>query len=208
MKRLISVLIILIAAASSALSQTAPDAAKLTALLNEFLAGAGRNDAAVHERFWAEDLIYTRSTGVRTNKEEIMKGLRSATPAPRKDTDPVTVYTGDQVQIHQYGDTAVVAFRLVITATKSDGTKTVNYNLNTGTFVRRKGIWQAVAWQSTVVPKPEATSQISSSESKTAQLLSAPTTPGARTYLKGSKGGCYYLAAGGAKVYVDHKFCN
>lgn len=153
MKRLLFILFIFAATAGAGFAQTAPDAVKLTALLNEFLAGAGRNDAAVHDRFWADDLIYTRSTGVRTNKEEIMKGLRSTTPAPRKDTDPVTVYTGDQVQIHQYGKTAVVAFRLVITNTKSDGTKIVSYNFNTGTFVKRKGIWQAVAWQSTIVSK-------------------------------------------------------
>ncbi|HEU0106862.1 MAG TPA: hypothetical protein VFT38_11870, partial [Vicinamibacteria bacterium] len=35
------------------------DEAELTRLLREFLAGASRNDAAAHERFWAEDLIYT-----------------------------------------------------------------------------------------------------------------------------------------------------
>ena len=132
-------------------AQTAPDAAKLTALLNEFLAGAGRNDAAVHDRFWADDLIYTRSAGSRTNKDEIMKGLRTATPP--KPGDPVTIYTAEDIQIHQYGKAAVVAFRLVITTTKNDGSKTVGNNLNTGTFVKRKGKWQAVAWQSTVVPK-------------------------------------------------------
>ena len=206
MKSLISVLLILMAGALVVSSQTAPDAAKLTALLNEFLAGAGRNDTAVHERFWADDLIYTRSIGVRINKEELMKGARTA--PPRKDTDPVAVYTAEDIQIHQYGDTAVVAFRLVITTTKSDGTITTGNNLNTGTFVKRKGIWQAVAWQSTVVPKPEATNQTSSSEAKPARLVSTSTTPGPRTYLKGSKGGCYYLGTGGTKVYVAHTFCN
>ncbi|HEX3100446.1 MAG TPA: nuclear transport factor 2 family protein [Pyrinomonadaceae bacterium] len=151
MKRHISLLILILSAAVSLHAQAAPDATKLTALLNEFLAGAGRNDAAVHERFWADDLIYTRSTGVRTNKPEMMKGLHSA--PPRKDGDPVTVYTAEDIQIHQYGKTAVVAFKLVINTTKSDGTKTVSNNLNTGTFVKRKGIWQVVAWQSTIVPK-------------------------------------------------------
>ena len=206
MKRLISVVMILMATTVASSPQTALDAAKLTALLNEFLAGAGRNDTAVHERFWADDLIYTRSIGVRINKEELMKGARTA--PPRKDTDPVAVYTAEDIQIHQYGDTAVVAFRLVITTTKSDGTITTGNNLNTGTFVKRKGIWQAVAWQSTVVPKPEATNQTSSSEAKPARLVSTSTTPGPRTYLKGSKGGCYYLGTGGAKVYVAHTFCN
>ena len=127
MKRSIFCLVLFLSAAMSLHAQTAPDAAKLTALLNEFLAGAGRNDAAVHDRFWADDLIYTRSAGSRTNKDEDMKGLRTATPPKPGD--------------------------LVITTTKNDGSKTVGNNLNTGTFIRRKGKWQAVAWQSTVVPK-------------------------------------------------------
>ena len=154
MKRtLLSVLFIAVGAISLH-AQTAPDAAELTKLLNEFLAGAGRNDAAVHDRFWADDLIYTRSAGVRTNKAEIMDGFKKPAPAP-KPGDPVTVYTAEDIQIHQYGDTAVVAFRLVITTTKADGTKTVGNNLNTGVFVKRKGEWRVVAWQSTVVPKTE-----------------------------------------------------
>jgi ketosteroid isomerase-like protein len=153
MKRYISYVVLFFAATLSIHAQTAPDAAELTRMLNEFLAGAGRNDAAVHDRFWADDLIYTRSAGVRTNKEEIMKGLR-APAAPRKETDPVTVFTAEDIRIQQYGNAAVVAFKLVSTTTKADGTKTVGNNLNTGTFIKRNGKWQVVAWQSTVVPKP------------------------------------------------------
>ncbi|HEY2799027.1 MAG TPA: hypothetical protein VGI85_00400, partial [Chthoniobacterales bacterium] len=41
----------------------APDAAELTKLLKDFLAGASRNDVAMHDRFWADDLIYTGSSG-------------------------------------------------------------------------------------------------------------------------------------------------
>ena len=43
----------------------APDAADLTKLLNEFLNGASHNDVTAHERFWADELIYTRSAGKR-----------------------------------------------------------------------------------------------------------------------------------------------
>ena len=131
-------------------AQTAKNAPELTRLLNEFLAGASVNDPAVHDRFWADDLIYTRSAGVRTNKAELMKGVRNAT-APKPD-DAKTVYTAEDIQIHQYGDVAVVAFRLVAATTKNGTTEVSNY-LNTGTFVKRGGRWQAVAWQSTVVPK-------------------------------------------------------
>jgi ketosteroid isomerase-like protein len=187
-------------------AQSAPDAAELTKMLKEFLAGAGRNDAAIHDRFWAEDLIYTRSAGARINKEELMKGVRSA-PAP-KPGDPVTVYTAEDVRIQQYGDAAILAFRLVSTTTKSDGTKTVGNNLNTGTFVKRNGKWQVVAWQSTVVPDPKAASLTSAATASTAKSSATSTKSAAtRVYHRGSRGGCYYLNSKGNKVYVDRSLC-
>jgi hypothetical protein len=33
------------------------------------------------------------------------------------------------------------------------------------------------------------------------------TTSGARTYVLGPKGGCYYINSSGKKTYVDHSFC-
>jgi hypothetical protein len=214
MKRLVLGILVFIAAAASALSQTAPDAAELTKLLNEFLTGAGRNDPAAHDRFWAEDLIYTRSTGVRTNKEEIMKGLRSA--SPRKEGDPVMVFTSEDIRIQQYGDAAIVAFKLVSTTTRPDGSKTVGNNLNTGMFIKRNGKWQVVAWQSTIVPPPQPTAQSQSAGPSTKPVAlssekSGPTTATAsstRTYVKGSRGGCYFLNSSGSKVYVDKKNCS
>jgi ketosteroid isomerase-like protein len=148
--RIICLVTVLAACAVTAHAQSTRDVVDLTNLLKEFLDGASRNDASVHDRFWADDLIYTRSAGVRTNKPEMMKALRSARP-PRP-SDPKTVYTAEDIQIHQYGDAAVVAFRLVATMTKNGSADVSNY-LNTGTFIKRNGRWQAVAWQSTVVPK-------------------------------------------------------
>ena len=138
---------------SSVLAQTAaPDAAELTKLLNDFLAGASRNDPAAHERFWADDLIYTRSAGRRVNKAEIMHDVRSA-PAPKPD-DPKTIYTAEDIRIQQYGNTAIVAFRLVAT-TEVDGAQQVQNLLNSGTFLKRNGKWQVVNWQSTRMPRTE-----------------------------------------------------
>jgi ketosteroid isomerase-like protein len=143
-------LVVLLLSAGGAWAQAAPDAAELTRLLNEFLAGAGRNDAAVHERFWAEDLIYTGSSGRRVGKADIMRDVRSA-PAP-KAGEPTTVFTAEDVRIRQYGDTAVVAFRLVGT-TQRGGATEVSKFLNTGTFLKRGGRWQAVSWQATKLPR-------------------------------------------------------
>src|SRR5215213_2812382 len=156
MKTTVSATILLLLRTSSALAQAAPDAAELTKLLNDFLAGASRNDAAVHEGFWADDLIYTRSAGRRVNKAEVMRDVRSA-PAP-KPTDPKTIYTAEDIQIRQYGNTAVVAFRLVAT-TETGGSKQIATLLNSGTFVKRDGKWQVVNWQSTRMPRSEAESK-------------------------------------------------
>ena len=136
----------------AAFAQTAPDAAELTKLLNDFLAGASRNDPAVHERFWADDVIYTRSAGRRVNKAEILHDVRNE-PA-RKPTDPKTTYTAEDIRIQQYGDTAVVAFRLVATTETSETTHVAKL-LNSGTFVKRNGKWQVVNWQSTRMPYAE-----------------------------------------------------
>ncbi|MGI5310053.1 hypothetical protein [Rheinheimera sp. WS51] len=56
-----------------------------------------------------------------------------------------TVYSSEDVSIMQYSDTAVVAFVLV----GRSGAKTQRY-LNSGTFVKRNGQWQAVNWQATI----------------------------------------------------------
>jgi hypothetical protein len=152
MKNLLFSLVCIFFLVGSVWAQSASDAAELTRLLNEFLDGAGRNDAAVHDRFWAEDLIYTRGAGQRVGKAEIMSSVRSSPPA--KPGDPKTVYSAEDVKIQQYGQTAVVAFRLV-GRTESGGRVTVSNNLNTGTFVKRKGKWQVVAWQSTRMPATE-----------------------------------------------------
>src|SRR6186997_2773244 len=125
-------LLFVLTIAFGAKAQTAPDSAELTKLLNEFLAGASHNDVAMHDRFWAEDVIYTGSGGRRRGKAEIMKDVRSA-PAP-KPGDPATVYTAEDVRIQQYGDTAIVAFRLVGTTQRNGRTEIANF-LNSGTLL-------------------------------------------------------------------------
>ena len=131
-------------------AEPAPAAAELTRLLNEFLAGASRDDIKAHERFWADDLIYTRSAGVRTNKQEILQSVRADAESPG---EPPMTYSAEDVRIQQYGDTAIVAFRLVgRTAGEAPVTQ---YYLNTGTFLKRNGEWRAVAWHATKAAEAE-----------------------------------------------------
>ena len=152
MKRILPILMFVLAFPFAAGAQSAaPAAGELTRLLNEFLDGASRNDIKAHERFWADDLIYTRSAGVRMGKAGILENARSG---PTATAEEPTTFTSEDIRIQQYGDTAVVAFRLV-GATGSGDKAVVTQYLNTGTFVKRKGEWRAAAWQSTRMPEAE-----------------------------------------------------
>jgi hypothetical protein len=115
----------------------------ITALLNSFLASA--DEAESHERFWAQDLVYTSSDGTRTSKSEIMQGFASdaeddGIAAPR--------YHAEDINVQFLGSAAVVTFKLV--GTPGDGSK-VLYYYNTGAFSKRDGEWRVIAWQATKV---------------------------------------------------------
>lgn len=135
--------------ASASSAKSASDSAELTQLLKDFLAGASRDDASMHDRFWADDLIYTSALGRRKSKADIMRELHEESPAAA--LDETAIYTAEDIRIRQYGTTAIIAFRLVGTTTKGEKTEVANY-LNTGTFLKRDGKWQAVAWQATKIP--------------------------------------------------------
>ena len=105
---------------------------------------SGVDERAVHERFWADDLVYTSSSGSRFGKQQILDGIDGADAA-----EPAPAYTAEDVDIRVYDDMAVVAFRLVATA--ADGS--VEEYFNTGTFANRDGRWQAVANQFSSFPE-------------------------------------------------------
>ena len=140
----LALLTILFSGPAQAQAPTSKTGKELVALLNEFLDAAGRGDRAVFDRFFADDVIYTRSAGITVNKAEIMKNVSSLAPTAEKKT----TYSAEDVTVHDYGDSAVVAFRLVAKTDFGGKVETANYR-NTGTFLRRGGKWQAVAWQST-----------------------------------------------------------
>lgn len=145
----IDVAILLFALLLIASASQASDVEDLTEAVQDFLAGV--TNPATHDRFWADDLIYTSSRGTRTTKADIMAGF-SADPvadSASNSNDSGPTYSAEDMQIQIYGDTAVVAFRLV--AAPTDSSEQQEY-LNTGTFVRRDDRWQAVAWQATIIP--------------------------------------------------------
>lgn len=118
----------------------------VTKLLQDFLAAVPRGDKQVFDNFFADDVIYTRSAGVTVNKAGIIKniGVRAA-------NEPAATFAADGITVHPYDDMAVVNFRLVM-HNQNNGKPETAYYRNTGTFLKRNGKWQVVAWQSTKVP--------------------------------------------------------
>lgn len=113
-------------------------------MLHDFLANSAEKEA--HQSFWADDLVYTSSNGTRFGKADILAGFEDA----GEDSEgPEVAYSGENVNVRIFGTTAVVTFQLV--GTPDDGSAVLNY-FNTGTFLKRNGKWQVVAWQATVIP--------------------------------------------------------
>jgi len=146
------ILVMLLTVPASVVGQTADKSTtdQVTALLKEFMDAAGRNDRAVFDKFFADDVIYTRSTGAVITKADIMRSLEKAPAA----TPEKTTFSAEDITVHAYNGIAVVAFRLVgRTERKDAAAETANYR-NTGTFLQRDGRWQVVAWQATKIAEP------------------------------------------------------
>lgn len=120
------------------------DEGELTAMLHKFLGTSDQREA--HVGFWADDLVYTSSTGSRFGKADILSGFDEP---DEEEHGPTLAYTGEDVKVQLFGTTAVVTFQLV--GTPEDDSEVKNY-FNTGTFLKRGGEWKAVAWQATVIP--------------------------------------------------------
>ena len=119
---------------------------ELRSLLSQFMAGASNDDILMFQRFFADDVIYTRNSGQTTTKAAILKSL-SQPRKPGEAPPPKSTYSAEEVVVHDYGTTAVVNFVLVA---KDGQGKITNYR-DTGTFLKRNGRWQAVAWQATKI---------------------------------------------------------
>ena len=148
MNRLIKV-VILACAVFATQTAMASDVEDLTAMLHEFLANSDKQ--ATHERFWSDDLVYSSSAGLRFGKADIMSGFDSSA-SEESASPPEIVYSGEEVDVRVYGDTAVIAFKLVGTPVDEGAGVGVTYYYNTGTFLRQGGVWKAVAWQATKIP--------------------------------------------------------
>jgi len=141
---------------------------QLTTMLLDFMKGASENDPAAHDRFWSDELIYTSSSGTRFGKASIMESLTGTYDSGEEDE---VVWSAEDIQIQEFGDTAVVAFRLI--GKPTSGSEELMQYFNTGTFHIQNSRWKAVAWQATRIP--EAEEQMKESKVVAAEPSQEPT---------------------------------
>ncbi|WP_185960761.1 nuclear transport factor 2 family protein [Aliidiomarina halalkaliphila] len=112
--------------------------------LDVFLHGASVGDPAIHDDFWADELIYTSSNGTRFGKAELMAGMEGREPTP---SDEVTVwYHADDTYVDYVQGVGILNFVLVA---RNKETGEEERFLNSGVFVFRDMRWQAINWHAT-----------------------------------------------------------
>lgn len=123
---------------------------EITALLDEFLSNV--DNPEMHDRLWAEDLVYTGSAGTRNGKDAIMESMQNTNPDSTDESAPT--YSFEDLEIKLFGPTAAITFQLVAATPTDSGIVRSNY-LNSGFFDKRNGVWKAVIWQATKIAETD-----------------------------------------------------
>jgi hypothetical protein len=125
---------------------------EITQMLTTFLTPAVNNSIAGHERFWADDLVYTSSAGKVMSKADILKSFpEDLKPKSEQHPEARAVFSAEDILVRPYGDMAALTFRLA----EHDPDGKISYFRNSGTFLLRNGKWQAITWQATRVAPQE-----------------------------------------------------
>lgn len=146
----LSLIIIFSLAPALSIAQSAESvwAENIRQLLDDFLYGASVGDAAAHDRFWSEELIYTSSSGERYGKDAIMSSFEEE---PVIDEEPSVMYSAEDVVIRFYGNTAILTFTLVADP-QDDPNEPNSFYYNSGVLTKVGTQWKVINWQATAVP--------------------------------------------------------
>ena len=121
-------------------AESSETVAEITQLLHWFLDPDNNPRPATHQRFWAEDVVYTSSSGIVRRKADILASFDGS----ERPVDKIR-WSAEDVLVRPYDDAAALTFRLVGRAT--DGSVTLHRN--SAMFLKRDGAWRAVTWQAT-----------------------------------------------------------
>src|SRR6185369_10898748 len=153
MKRTITLVLIIVAAVSLALSQTDKKEAQVKLDLMQLERDIGKanidNDYAFFDRVEAEEFIFTDAGGGVTTKKQDLEGLKQ----PPNPEVKLAAYDVDDMNVRLYDKTAVVTGR-VTTKRLVKGQAMTSQSRFTDVFVWREGRWQLVAGHSSRIRTP------------------------------------------------------
>src|SRR6201993_234715 len=155
MKRLCLIAAVLFGCRYVAMAQssTSGDLIQLESRFNDALV---RADLKTIEEIEADDLIFTDATGTVTSKADEMQSLKSG------DAKFESIQMTD-TRVQDFGDIAVVTGRLVEKAQYKNSDISGTYRF-TDVWARRKGKWEHVAGQETLVRTPAEASASGASD--------------------------------------------
>ena len=148
MKQIFAIVTAILAIASFAAAQTPADKQaeqELLKLTREMIDTSLRGDKSAFERYTADTYIETEFNGAVTTKAKILDNFLTP-PSSMKPTLEI-----QDVQVHVYGDTAVMSSREIYRA-EANGQKIINSSRTTDVWLRRDGRWQLVASHGSQIP--------------------------------------------------------
>jgi len=143
---LLSVLLAMVAAPALAQSESKAAPSKrsvevqLIELERQLSEALVREDAAVLDRLWSNELVFTFPNGKVSNKAQRLAGQKPAAPSSQSESET----TNDEVRVYLYGNTAVVT----VLSTWKGKTNNQEYSSQfqaTHVWVKQQGRWQLVA---------------------------------------------------------------
>jgi ketosteroid isomerase-like protein len=148
MKHILLSVLLTIVAAAPALAQSESNAApskrnvegQLIELERQLSEALVRQDAAVLDRLWSNDLVFTFPNGKVSNKAQRLAGQKPAAQPTQSESET----SNDEVRVYLYGNTAVVT----VLSTWSGKANNQAYSSQfqaTHVWAKQQGRWQLVA---------------------------------------------------------------
>lgn len=148
MKQILVRVLLVIMAATAVLAQSESKAgpskrtveSQLIELERKLSDALVREDAAVLDRLWSDDLIFTSPNGKVSNKAQRLALQKSAAQPSQSES----VTTNDEVKVYPYGNTAVVTV-LSTWSGKANNQAFSSQFQATHVWAKQQGRWQLVA---------------------------------------------------------------
>ena len=156
MKQILLRVLLTIVATTPALAQSVSKAppsrqgveGQLIELERQLSAALVRQDAAILDRLWSKDLVFTFPDGKVSNKAQRLAGQKPAAQPFQSDSQT----NNDEVKVYLYGNTAVVT--VLSTWSGQENNKAYSSQFQaTHVWAKQQGRWQLVAAHASPVKK-------------------------------------------------------